>query len=85
MPYARRVTEHRVRATVRWWSDGEGWGVLDAPTAPGGIFVHFSGIEGDGYRSLHAGQVVELDLEGPLRFEQDGCRYRGWRVRADGV
>jgi CspA family cold shock protein len=68
-------------ATVRWWSDDEGWGVLDAPEAPGGIFVHFSFIDADGYRSLNTGQRVELDLEGPLPFVQDGCRWRGLRVR----
>jgi CspA family cold shock protein len=34
-----------MRATVREWSDEEGWGVLDADDAslaPGGIFAHFS-------------------------------------------
>jgi cold shock protein len=69
------------RATVTWWSDEEGWGVLEAPEGPGGIFVHFSFIEGDGYRSLTTGQVVELELEGPLPREQDGCRWYGRCVR----
>lgn len=69
------------QATVTWWSDEEGWGVLDAPEAPGGIFVHFSFIEGEGCRSLTAGQIVDLDLEGPLPREQDGCRWYGRRVR----
>jgi cold shock protein len=74
----------RIEASVRSWNDEEGWGVLDAPEAPGGIFVHFSGIDGEGYRSLRADQRVTLDLEGPLRFEQDGYRYRGWHVRPNG-
>jgi cold shock protein len=69
------------RAKVKRWSDEEGWGVLEAPEAPGGIFVHFSFIEMEGYRSLREGQTVELDLEGPLPFDQDGCRWHGRRVR----
>jgi cold shock protein len=71
-----------IRATVRSWSNEEGWGVVDTPEADeAGVFVHFSAIEMDGYRSLSEGQVVEIELEGPLDFEQDGCRYRAIRVR----
>lgn len=67
--------------TVDWWSDDEGWGALvgDAHT-PGGVFVHFSAIQGDGYRSLRAGQEVEARIEGPLSFDQDGYRYRATSV-----
>jgi cold shock CspA family protein len=69
------------RAVVKHWYDEQGWGVADAPEAPGGIFIHFSFIRGEGYRSLSEGEVVDLDLEGPLPFDQDGCRWRGRRVR----
>lgn len=65
-----------VRAKVRWWSNEEGWGVLDAPEAPGGIFVHFSAIQMEGYKSLREGASVDVKLEGPLPFDQDGYRYR---------
>jgi cold shock protein len=68
------------RATVRWFNYPEGWGVLDAPEAPGGAFVHYSDIDADGYRTLRAGQVVEVEIEGPLSFLQDGYRYRAIRV-----
>jgi cold shock protein len=68
-------------ATVREWSTEEGWGVHEAPEAPGGIFVHFSFIEMEGFKMLRSGQRVELDLEGPLPFEQDGCRWYGRCVR----
>ena len=69
------------RATVASWNDEQGWGVLDAPEAPGGIFVHFSFIDADGYRSLQGGQIVDLELDGPLPFDQDGCRWCGRNVR----
>jgi CspA family cold shock protein len=66
---------------VRWYRYDEGWGVLDASEGPGGIFVHFSVIEMEGFKCLRDGQAVEVDLEGPLAFEQDGYRYRATRVR----
>jgi cold shock CspA family protein len=66
---------------VKHWYDDEGWGVADAPEAPGGIFIHFSFINAEGYRSLRDGEEVELDLEGPLPHEQDGCRWYVGRVR----
>lgn len=69
-----------VRATVRWFSETEGWGVLDAPEAPAGAFVHFSNIEAERYRTLRQDQNVEVELEGPLDFDQDGCRDRALRV-----
>jgi CspA family cold shock protein len=68
-------------ARVKWFSDPEGWGVLEAPDAPGDIFVHFSDIAIDGYRTLRTGQIVETELEGPLDFDQDGCRWRAHNVR----
>lgn len=68
------------RAVVRQWHDEDGWGVADAPEAPGGIFVHFSFIEGDGYRSLTEGETVELELR-PLPREHDGCRWESRGVR----
>lgn len=71
----------RTRAKVERWSDEEGWGALAAPDeAPGGIFVHFSAIEMEGYRSLRVGQEVEASIEGPLPFDQDGYRYRALTV-----
>jgi cold shock protein len=68
-------------AAVRQWSDEEGWGVLVADEAPGDIFVHFSNIQMDGYKSLKAGEQVEAEVVGPLDFLQDGCRYAASAVR----
>ena len=62
---------------VREWHDDEGWGVIDAPDAPGGCWAHFSSIETPGYRWLRAGQVVTLEFEAA---EQDGCVYRAISV-----
>jgi cold shock protein len=67
----------RTHATVEWWNDEEGWGALEAgDEAPGGVFVHFSAIQVDGYKTLRPGQEVDARIEGPLPFDQDGYRYR---------
>lgn len=64
-------------AVVREWHRDDGWGVVDCPETPGGCWAHFSRIEMDGYKSLTAGQRVELEWE---VFRQDGFEYRAVRV-----
>ncbi|WKE71646.1 cold-shock protein [Streptomyces sp. WP-1] len=71
---ARKVPA-TVTATVREWSDEEGWGVLDSPETPGGCFGHYSDIQGSGFRTLSPGQEVDLIWEAP-GFKQDGYDYR---------
>ena len=82
----------RIHATVEWWREEEGWGALAATDeTPGGIFVHFSSLQMDGYKSLRTGQKVDAKVEGPLRFKQDGClaahisrdRLAGGEVRGE--
>jgi CspA family cold shock protein len=56
----------RERATVIWFNKKKGFGFLQASSGPD-VFVHFSGIDGSGYRNLEADQVVEFE-----RIERDG-------------
>jgi cold shock CspA family protein len=49
---------------------------------PEGIFVHFSAIEEEGYKTLRERPAVADLIEGRLDFEQDGCRYRAIVVRS---
>lgn len=67
-----------VVATVSEWRDREGWGVLVTDDVPEGIWAHFSAL--DGFGNLQPGEKVEVDVEGPLPFDQDGYRYRARRV-----
>lgn len=71
------TADGRLHATVEWWSDEEGWGALaEFDETPGGVFVHFSAIQVDGYKTLRPGQKVDASVEGPLPFDQDGYRFR---------
>ena len=47
--------------TVKWFNSEKGFGFI---SREGGddVFVHFSAIQGDGYRSLEEGQRVEFDV-----------------------
>ncbi len=47
---------------VKWFSNEKGFGFLAVEGQPD-VFVHFSAIKGEGYRSLREGQKVSFDLE----------------------
>lgn len=52
----------RIIGTVKWFNGGKGYGFI---SREGGedVFVHFSAIQGDGYRNLEEGQRVEFNIE----------------------
>mgnify|MGYP000936446752 CR=1 FL=1 len=52
----------RVRGTVKWFNNSKGY-VFLAPENGNDVFVHFSAITGDGYRTLEEGQTVEFSIE----------------------
>ena len=53
------------KGTVKWFNDQNGFGVISQENGPD-VFVHFSAIEGSGFKSLEEGQTVEFDVvEGP--------------------
>jgi CspA family cold shock protein len=45
--------------TVKWFSSEKGYGFITPEDGSKDVFVHFSGIEGEGYKSLTEGQKVE--------------------------
>jgi cold shock protein len=51
---------------VKWFSDEKGFGFITPDDGGRDAFVHFSAIEGDGFRTLTEGAKVEYELgEGP--------------------
>ena len=52
------------RGTVTWFSDQKGYGFITAEgTDEPEVFVHFSSIEGRGFKTLHPGETVEFELK----------------------
>ncbi len=52
--------------TVKWFNNAKGYGFIRSEKGDEDIFVHYSTIDMDGYRSLKAGQEVEFEVsEGP--------------------
>lgn len=50
------------KGVVKWFNNSKGYGFI-TPESGNDVFVHFSAITGDGYKSLDEGQAVEFDIE----------------------
>jgi CspA family cold shock protein len=50
-----------VKGTVKWFNDSKGYGFIEKEGG-GDVFVHFSEIEGEGYKSLREGDEVTFDV-----------------------
>ena len=60
--------------TVKWFSAEKGYGFISREGGPD-VFVHFSGIDGSGYKSLEEGQKVEFEItSGPKGDQAQGVR-----------
>ena len=54
-----------VLGKVKWFNAAKGYGFLEQDGGKD-VFVHFSAIQGDGFRTLNEGQTVEFEvIEGP--------------------
>ena len=50
------------QGTVKWFNAEKGFGFITVDGGGADVFVHFSNIEGNGYRSLEEGQTVEFEV-----------------------
>jgi CspA family cold shock protein len=50
------------RGTVKWFNEKKGFGFITDPSVNGDIFVHFSVIQTEGFRTLKEGEAVEYEL-----------------------
>ena len=54
------------RGTVKWFNDHKGYGFITAEGETE-VYVHFSAIEGNGFRTLHEGDLVEFEIRSSTR------------------
>ena len=52
----------RVTGTVKWFNASKGYGFIERQGGPD-VFVHFTAIQSDGFRTLQEGQRVEFSIE----------------------
>jgi CspA family cold shock protein len=49
--------------TVKWFNEAKGYGFISPADGGKDVFVHFSAIQGDGFKTLAEGQSVEFEVE----------------------
>jgi cold shock protein len=60
--------------TVKWFNNEKGYGFIQREGGPD-LFVHYTAIEGSGYRSLEEGQAVEFEVtQGPKGDQAQAVR-----------
>ena len=75
---ALRHVDDVCRGRVKFFKGDKGWGGLESADTPADVWVHYSNIEGAGYRTLTAGELVEFRWEPAI---QDSWRCRATWVR----
>jgi cold shock protein len=48
--------------TVKWFNEAKGYGFITPSDGSEDVFIHYSTIEGDGFKTLKEGQTVEYDV-----------------------
>lgn len=63
-----------MKGTVKWFNASKGYGFI-TPESGEDVFVHFSAIQAEGYKSLEEGQAVEFDVvKGPKGLQAANVR-----------
>lgn len=52
-----------LKGKVKWFNDTKGYGSITPESGPKDVYVHFSAIEGDGFKTLAEGQSVTFCIE----------------------
>jgi cold shock protein len=63
--HGKEIQKMRTSGNVKWFNDAKGFGFITSEKGDD-VFVHFSAIQGGGFRSLAEGAAVEFDVvQGP--------------------
>lgn len=52
----------RLKGTVKWFNNAKGYGFIGREDGSPDVFVHYSAIAADGYKSLQEGDAVEFEI-----------------------
>ncbi len=68
----------RVTGTVKWFNGSKGYGFIEREGGAD-VFVHYSSIQGQGFRNLEEGQQVEFEVEqGQKGLQAANVTVLGW-------
>lgn len=64
--------------TVKWFNNAKGFGFIEPQGGDEDVFVHFSAIDSEGYRTLSQGQTVTFEVEkGPKGLQALNVKING--------
>jgi CspA family cold shock protein len=70
-----RSIEHMAQGTVKWFNAEKGFGFIAQEDGGDDVFVHYSAIQSQGYKSLDENQKVEFDVtQGPKGPQAENVR-----------
>ena len=53
----------RLKGKVKWFKESKGFGFITPEDGSKDVFVHFSAIQGNGFKTLAEGQMVEFEIQ----------------------
>ena len=63
------------KGKVKWFNDAKGFGFITPEDGSPDVFVHFSAVQANGFRSLQEGQAVEFAVtRGPKGFQAENVQ-----------
>jgi CspA family cold shock protein len=61
-----------MKGTVKWFNNAKGYGFITKEGDGGDVFVHHTGIQGEGFKSLSEGQTVQFEVkQGPKGLQAE--------------